>query len=87
CSGIQLEITDRNEFSPLVTATTLILMIHQLHPREFQWKSDGYIDKLFGSDLLRLLAAQKKPPDHLPAQWVHDVYKFNEFRQPFLLYK
>ncbi len=87
CSGIQLEITDRNEFSPLVTATTLILMIHQLHPREFQWKSDGYIDKLFGSDLLRLLAAQKKPPDHLPAQWGHDVNKFNEFRQPFLLYK
>ena len=86
CSGIQLTITDRDEFNPIITATTLIMLINQLHPREFQWKADGYIDKLFGSDLLRLLAAQKKSPDYLPSQWVHDVYKFNEFRQPFLIY-
>lgn len=86
CSGIQLTITDRNEFSPLVTATTLMMLIHQLHPREFQWKKEGYVDKLFGSDLLRLLAAQRKPPDHLPPQWARDVYKFSEFRQPFLIY-
>ena len=57
-----------------------------MHPREFQWKENGYIDKLFGSDLLRLLAAQKKSPDYLPPQWAQDVYKFNEFRQPFLIY-
>jgi len=86
CSGIQLTITDRDEFNPITTATTLILLMNQLHPLEFQWKADGYIDKLFGSDLLRLLAAQKKSPDYLPSQWVHDVYKFNEFRQPFLIY-
>jgi uncharacterized protein YbbC (DUF1343 family) len=86
CSGIQLTITDRDEFNPITTATTLIMLINQLHPLEFQWKADGYIDKLFGSDLLRLLAAQKKSPDYLPSQWVHDVYKFNEFRQPFLIY-
>ncbi|MEO2186224.1 MAG: hypothetical protein ABGX30_06580, partial [bacterium] len=73
-------------FNPITTATTLIMLINQLHPLEFQWKENGYIDKLFGSDLLRLLAAQKKSPDYLPSQWVHDVYKFNEFRQPFLIY-
>jgi len=86
CSGIEIVIKDRDEFDPLQTATTLIMLINHLHPREFQWKEDGYIDKLFGSDLLRVLAAQKKPPDHLPALWAHDVYKFNEFRQPFLIY-
>jgi len=86
CSGIQLTITDRDEFSPIITATTLIMIINQLHPREFQWKKDGYIDKLFGSDLLRLLAAQKKSPDYLPSQWAKDVYRFNDFRQPFLIY-
>ena len=86
CGGIQLNITDRDEFNPLTTATTIMLLIHQLHPREFQWEEGGYIDKLFGTNDLRIIAAQKKPPNHLPAIWAQDVYKFNEFRQTFLIY-
>ena len=87
CSGIELIITDQNTFKPLATATTLLILIHQLHPRQFQWENNNYIDKLFGSNELRILAAQKKSPDHLPALWSKDVYEFNEFRQPFLIYK
>ena len=86
CSGIEIIINDKNEYEPIKTATTLIMLINHLHPREFQWKEDDYIDKLFGSNLLRVTSAQKKPPDHLPAQWARDVYKFNEFRQLFLIY-
>jgi len=86
CSGIQLKITDRNEFNPLITATTMMVLIHHLHPKEFQWTADGYIDKLFGTDLLRVIASQNKTPDHIPPQWMHDVLKFNDFRQQFLIY-
>ena len=86
CSGIKLTITDRDEFDPLRTATTMMVLIHHLHPKEFQWTANGYIDKLFGTDLLRVVASQNKPPDHIPPQWMHDVLKFNEFRQKFLLY-
>ena len=86
CSGIQIEIKDRNTYSPIVTATTLMLLIQRLHPREFQWEKDDYIDKLFGSNELRILSAQNKPIDHLPAIWAKDVYKFSEFRQSFLIY-
>lgn len=87
CSGIQLTITNRNEFDPLATATSMMFLIHRLHPKEFRWKEDGYIDKLFGTDLLRITAAQGKPSDHLPSQWAKDVYKFSEFRHPFLIYE
>lgn len=86
CSGIKMSITDKNEFDPISTATSMIMLIHHLHPREFQWTGDGYIDKLFGSDLLRTLTAQNKSPEMLPPQWVHDVYLFNQFRQPYLIY-
>ena len=86
CSGIKMSITDKNEFDPISTATSIIMLIHHLHPREFQWTGDGYIDKLFGSDLLRTLTAQNKSPEMLPPQWVHDVYLFNQFRQPYLIY-
>ena len=87
CSGIELAINDRNRFKPLPTATALMLLIERLHPREFQWEEDDYIDKLFGTNDLRVVAAQKKPPDHLPALWAKDVYEFNDFRQPFLIYR
>jgi len=86
CSGIELEIMNPNEFNPLLTATTMILLIHQLHPRQFQWKEGDYIDKLFGSDILRVIASQKKSPDQLPPHWYKDVYKFIDFRKPYLLY-
>jgi len=86
CSGVKISIINKNEFDPIRTATTMIALIHSLHPREFRWNGDGYIDRLFGSDLLRTSIAQKKSPEMLPAQWAHDVYMFNQFRQPYLIY-
>lgn len=86
CSGIKVIITNRNFFKPLQTATTILFLINQLHPREFQWEENDYIDKLFGTNELRILAAQKKPAAHLQAIWSKDVYKFSEFRKRFLLY-
>lgn len=86
CSGLEITITDRLEFSPLATATGIIITINQLYPREFQWTGDGYIDKLFGHELLRTFSAQGKPANYLPPLWFHDVVRFNEFRQQFLLY-
>jgi len=86
CSGIRIRITDKNTFDPIKTATTMMMLMYRFHPREFKWKNDNYIDRLFGSDLLRISGAQKKPPNHLPPQWLHDVLKFSEFRQPYLIY-
>ena len=87
CSGIKLIIIDQDIFKPIETATAILIFIDQLFPRQFQWEENNYIDKLFGSNELRILAAQQKNPDHLPALWSREVYKFNEFRQAFLIYK
>ena len=87
CSGIRLKIIDKNNFKPIATATTILMLIERLHPRQFEWEENDYIDKLFGSNELRVFAAQKKPPDFLPSIWLKDIYKFNDFRQPYLIYK
>ncbi len=86
CSGIEIRITDRLEYDPIATAVTIILTVQQLYPREFEWTGDGYIDKLFGHEMLRTFSAQGKPPEYLPPLWFHDVIRFNEFRKQFLLY-
>ena len=87
CSGIEFEITDREVFDPIATATSIMILASQLYPRQFEWIHDNYINKLFGSNLLTTFAAQGKTPEYLPPQWMHDVIRFNEFRQKFLLYK
>ena len=53
-----------------------MLLIHQLHPRQFQWKDNGYIDKLFGSDILRLIASQNKDIDQLSPHWKRILVNF-----------
>lgn len=87
CSGIEIEITDPDRFDPLATATAIIVLVSQLYPREFQWAEYDRIDKLYGYDQLRVFAAQGKSPNYLPPLWFHDVLRFSEFRQRFLLYK
>ncbi len=87
CSGVEIEITDKETFDPIATATSMMILAHQLYPRQFQWIHDNYIDKLFGYNLLQTFAAQGKTADYLPPQWMHDVIRFNKFRQKFLLYK
>ena len=86
CNGIEIEITDRNEFDPLAISTAIIITTKYLYPREFQWASNNYIDKLFGSNILRTFTAQGKPADYLPPLWFHDILRFSEFRQRFYLY-
>ena len=86
CNGIEIEITDRNEFDPLAISTAIIITTKYLYPREFQWASDNYIDRLFGSNILRTFTAQGKPADYLPPLWFHDILRFSEFRQRFYLY-
>ena len=87
CGGIKIFIKDKDTFEPLKVATSILILINQLHPREFQWEANDYIDKLFGTNELRVIAAQKKPASHLAAIWSQDIFKFSEFRQKFLIYK
>ena len=86
CSGIKINVIDKNLVKPLETATSIITLIERLHPRKFQWAAHGYIDKLFGSNQLRLFVSQKKPPSYLSPQYMHDEIEFSKFRNRFLLY-
>ncbi len=86
CSGIKISITNFDDFNPILTGVSILSLISSLHPREFQWVNDNYIDKLLGSDMLRIAIAQKKTSDMIIPEWSQEIYMFNEFRKPFLLY-
>ena len=56
--GNILTITDEN-IEPIRTATSLLVLINQLFPRQFKWEENNY-RPTFGSNELRILSAKKR---------------------------
>ncbi|MFQ6675924.1 MAG: exo-beta-N-acetylmuramidase NamZ domain-containing protein [Fidelibacterota bacterium] len=86
CSGVRMSITDRKIFSPLLTAVAVLSVVSRIHPGQFRWVGNNYVDKLYGHDYLRIFLAQQRDPAKLPATWSRDVAEFSRFRSRFLLY-
>lgn len=86
CDGIRMIVTDWQTFDPLRTAVTILSVVSGNYPNQFRWTGNFYVDKLYGHDYLRIFTAQRRDPAKLPATWTHDVIRFSQFREKFLLY-
>jgi len=61
CAGLQLHITDRDQFKPLLTTLALLRAIAEIYPDQLQWRTEPYefvsdrlaIDLLYGNRKLR----------------------------------
>jgi uncharacterized protein YbbC (DUF1343 family) len=61
CAGLQLHITDRDQFKPLPTTLALLRAIAEIYPDQLQWRTEPYefvsdrlaIDLLYGNPKLR----------------------------------
>ena len=53
CNGVEIIITDRKQASSLLIAVNLIEIIKTLHPNEFKFNANNFIDNLYGSSELR----------------------------------
>ncbi|MCH8012471.1 MAG: DUF1343 domain-containing protein [Candidatus Marinimicrobia bacterium] len=87
CEGVKIEVTNSKDFSPLTLAITILSVTTRLYPHQFQWVRNNYIDQIFGHDYLRIFLAQERNPLKLTATWTHDIIKFSQFREKYLLYR
>jgi len=94
CGGVQLHVTDRRAFSPVLAATALLQSAWSLWPDDAQWRTEVYefvkepiaIDLLGGSDALRREIEQGVPLSQVRARWQSEVQTFLEGRSRHLLY-
>lgn len=92
-NGIQVYITDFQNWQPLLVWLGIIATIRTLHPREFRWKANHF-DRLIGSTTVRqqidAVANSGIPVVDLLAQWQEawqeDVSAFEQQRHAFLMY-
>tara|TARA_Y100001970_G_scaffold291703_1_gene429910 strand:- start:7677 stop:10355 length:2679 start_codon:yes stop_codon:yes gene_type:complete len=86
CNGIGINIKDRKKASPLLIAVHIIDIVNRMHPNEFRFNSDNFIDKLYGSNHLRKIILSNGDIDSLFKKWENDQLIFEKKREPFLLY-
>lgn len=86
CHGVQLYITDREKFEAVKTGLSLIKMIHDLYPDDFQFLASGSFDKLAGNGWIRTKIKNGASIDEIIDTYQKQLKQFNKTRKQYLLY-
>ena len=83
CGGINIIITDRVAFRPLLTGIEIASALRRMYAAE--WKVDGYLRLLVNADTLERIKRGESPRD-IVASWNGKLEEFRRARQKVLLY-
>jgi uncharacterized protein YbbC (DUF1343 family) len=75
CGGVNIVITDRREFQPLLTGIEIVVALRQLYPND--WKVDSYLRLLVNANTLARVKRGDSPRD-IVSLWNAQL---NEFRK------
>jgi uncharacterized protein YbbC (DUF1343 family) len=94
CGGVQIHITDRDAFTPVIVGIAMVKTAYDLFPDNFQWRQSAYeyvydknpFDVVCGTDKIRRAIEKGDSLQEIEASWANGLREFNESRKPFLLY-
>jgi uncharacterized protein YbbC (DUF1343 family) len=94
CGGVQIHVTDRTEFKPVLTGVAILKAILELYPGDFRWKQPPYeyeyeklpFDVIAGTDRLRLSLEGGVSLNALEDAWRLELGEFLQARSKYLLY-
>lgn len=94
CGGVQVHVTDEARFSPYATYVRILAAVAELANGKFAWRREPYefvadrpaIDLLTGGPELRLAIDRGMEVDALLEAGEHEVARFAERRERWLLY-
>ncbi len=95
CHGVQLHVTDRDTFKPVITGIAFIKLMRDLYPSGFGWQEKPYeyafgrvsFDVIAGTLRLRQQIESGVSVADIAASWQSDERSFAEARKPYLLYE
>ena len=83
CGGVNIIITDRVAFRPLLTGIEMALALRQLYPND--WKIDAYLKLLVNADTLDRIKRGESARE-IVASWNASLQEFRRARAEVLLY-
>ena len=90
CGGVELAVTDRRRYDSIRTAIAMIITARKLYPKDFAWRESAtpyWIDKLTGSDQVRIAIDGGATTDQVVAGWKSELARFRAQRARYLLYR
>lgn len=94
CGGVQIHVTERDAFEPVIAGVATVKLAQDLYPEHFKWKEPPYeyvldknpFDVIAGTDKLRQAIERRESLDSINDSWQEALAIFKEEREPFLLY-
>lgn len=94
CGGIQIHITDRRAFKPVITGIAITSAIRELYPDQFSWKQPPYeyvydklpFDVINGSASVREMIEAGATINEIEESWRAGLTQFASKRKKYLLY-
>ena len=94
CGGVQIHVTDRSAFTPVIVGIAMIKTAYDLYTEHFQWKQSAYeyvfdknpFDVVSGTDKIRKQIEGGVALKKIEDGWAKEVKEFGELRKKFLLY-
>jgi len=95
CGGIQIHVTDRNAFKPVITGVAIISAIRGLYTDRFEWRPPPYeyvhdklpFDVINGSSGLREQIESNVALSEIEESWREGVLGFQSLRSEYILYE
>lgn len=94
CGGVQIHVTNREEFEPAICGVATIKVAYDMYPEHFRWKEPPYeyvfdknpFDVIAGTDKLRRAIERGDSIEMIAESWREGLKKFGRERERFLLY-
>lgn len=94
CGGVQLHITDRDAFKPVITGIAMVKTAHDMYPDHFQWRQNAYeyefdknpFDVVCGTGKIRNAIESGSSLDSIEGVWKDDLANFRSARSQYLIY-
>jgi len=94
CGGVQLHVTDRNDFEPVMAGVAAVKIAYSLYTKDFRWKEPPYeyvydkkpFDVIAGTNALREDIEREATLDEIRESWQEPLMQFMKVRTAYLCY-
>jgi uncharacterized protein YbbC (DUF1343 family) len=94
CGGVQIHVTDRQSFKPVLTGVAVVKACFDLYAESFRWKEPPYeyvfdkhpFDVISGTDALRQSIERGDSLEEIRNSWAGGLSEFESLRSEYLLY-
>lgn len=94
CGGVQIHITDRNAFEPVIAGVAMVKVAYDRYPTEFRWKEPPYeyvynrnpFDVIAGTSSIREAIEKGTAIEDIQKNWNDGLDAFRRVRERYLLY-